>query len=123
VGVYLSVHEGPARISRVSDTPLELGMILSNEPGYYREGAFGIRIENLVVVVEADPVPGGDDRPMRALRTLTFVPIDRRLIVTSMLTPAERDWIDAYHATTFRVLAPRVMSATREWLEAATAPL
>ncbi len=73
VGAYLSVHEGPQRLSRISDVPLEPGMILSNEPGYYREGAFGIRIENLIVVQEAAPLPGGDgEREMLCWRTLTF---------------------------------------------------
>jgi Xaa-Pro aminopeptidase len=124
VGVFLSVHEGPARISRVSDIPLEPGMILSNEPGYYREGAFGIRIENLIVVEEAPPLDGADpQRRMLAFRTLTFVPIDRRLIDVAALTPAERAWIDAYHRATFERIAPRVKPASRAWLDAATAPL
>jgi Xaa-Pro aminopeptidase len=80
VGVYLGVHEGPQRLSRVSTVPLEPGMILSNEPGYYREGAFGIRIENLIVVTEAPRLPGGDARDMLDFDTLTWAPIDRRLI-------------------------------------------
>ena len=79
VGAYLSVHEGPQRISKTGHTPLEPGMIISNEPGYYRAGDFGIRIENLVVVREAEPVPGGD-RPMHSFETITLAPIDRRLI-------------------------------------------
>lgn len=123
VGVYLSVHEGPQRISRVSDVVLEPGMILSNEPGYYREGHWGIRIENLIVVREADPVPGGDARVWRDFETLTWVPIDRRLIVAGMLTGAERDWIDAYHAGVLERIGPRVEGATRAWLERACAPL
>jgi Xaa-Pro aminopeptidase len=124
VGVFLSVHEGPARISRVSDLPLEPGMILSNEPGYYREGAFGIRIENLIVVREAPELFGADpQRRMLAFDTLTFVPIDRRLIDRGMLTAPERAWLDAYHRETLDKLAPRVKPGTREWLEAATAPL
>jgi Xaa-Pro aminopeptidase len=98
VGVYLSVHEGPQRLSRLSDVPLEPGMILSNEPGHYREGVWGIRIENLVVVEEAAPVPGGDDRAFLGFRTLTWAPIDRRLIVAGMLSPGERAWLDAYHS-------------------------
>ena len=98
VGAYLSVHEGPQRLSRISHVPLEPGMILSNEPGYYREGAFGIRIENLVVVTRADVPEGGDaHRNMLCWQTLTFVPLDRRLIVAGMLTQGERDWLDAYH--------------------------
>jgi Xaa-Pro aminopeptidase len=98
VGAFLSVHEGPQRISRLSDVPLDPGMILSNEPGYYREGAFGIRIENLIVVQPAPPLPGGDDRAMLAFETLTFAPIDRRLIQVEALSPGERAWLDAYHA-------------------------
>ncbi len=121
VGVYLSVHEGPQRISRLSDTPLEAGMILSNEPGYYREGAFGIRIENLIVVTDAPK--GVDDRKMLAFDTLTWVPMDRRLIDLALLSPAERDWIDGYHADTMRLIGPRVEGAALDWLKAATAPL
>jgi Xaa-Pro aminopeptidase len=123
VGVYLSVHEGPQRLSRISDVPLEPGMILSNEPGYYREGAFGIRIENLVVVEPAPPLPGADDREMLAFRTLTFAPIDRSLVVPEMLSEDERAWLDAYHAEVRARLSPRVTAATRAWLERATAPL
>ncbi|MCX7644178.1 MAG: aminopeptidase P family protein [Rhodobacteraceae bacterium] len=123
VGVYLSVHEGPQRLSRISDVPLEPGMILSNEPGYYREGAFGIRIENLVVVEPAPPLPGADEREMLAFRTLTFAPIDRGLIVPGMLSAEERAWLDAYHAEVRAKLSPRVSEPTRAWLERATAPL
>jgi Xaa-Pro aminopeptidase len=123
VGVYLGVHEGPQRLSRASSVPLEPGMILSNEPGYYREGAFGIRIENLVVVVEAPPLPGGDDRAMLGFETLTWAPIDRRLIVADMLAPWERDWIDSYHAEVLARIGPLVDAATRDWLEAACAAI
>jgi Xaa-Pro aminopeptidase len=123
VGVYLGVHEGPQRLSRASSVPLEPGMILSNEPGYYREGAFGIRIENLVVVVEAPPLPGGDDRAMLGFETLTWAPIDRRLIVADMLAPWERDWIDSYHAEVLARIGPLVDEATRDWLEAACAAI
>lgn len=123
VGVFLSVHEGPARIARTADVPLEPGMILSNEPGHYREGAWGIRIENLVVVEEAAPLPGGDDRAMLRLRTLTWVPIDRRLIVAGMLSKGERAWVDAYHAGVLDRIGPRVEGAARDWLEAACLPI
>jgi Xaa-Pro aminopeptidase len=124
VGAYLSVHEGPQRLSKTSHVPLLPGMILSNEPGYYREGAFGIRIENLLVVQDAPDLPGGDaERAMLNWRTLTYVPIDRRLIVTDMLTNAERDWLNAYHAEVAEKIAPRVGSAAKLWLDAATAPL
>ncbi|MBV1926065.1 MAG: aminopeptidase P family protein [Rhodobacteraceae bacterium] len=124
VGAYLSVHEGPQRLSKISHVPLLPGMILSNEPGYYREGAFGIRIENLLVVQKAPNLPGGDTgRAMLNWRTLTFVPIDRRLIVTETLTQAERDWLNAYHAEVMEKIAPRVGSAAKLWLDEATAPL
>src|SRR5690242_4705566 len=96
VGSYLSVHEGPARISKLGTTPLKRGMILSNEPGYYKTDAFGIRIQNLKLVTSAN-VPGAE-KPMNAFETLTFAPIDRRLIDVAMLSPAERDWLNAYHA-------------------------
>ena len=92
VGSYLSVHEGPARISKLGNTPLKRGMILSNEPGYYKTGEYGIRIENLVLVVEGPAVEGGE-KPLNAFETLTLVPIDRRLIEMSMLT-LRRDFLD-----------------------------
>ena len=123
VGAFLSVHEGPQRISRISDVALEPGMILSNEPGYYREGAFGIRLENLIVVEPAPILEGGDARKHFAFETLSFVPLDRRLIVTAMLSPGERGWLDSYHAETFAKLAPRVSANALDWLIAATAPL
>ncbi|KIT18012.1 aminopeptidase P family protein [Jannaschia aquimarina] len=123
VGVYLGVHEGPARISRLSNIPLEPGMILSNEPGYYRTGAYGIRIENLIVVEQAEPLPGGDAREMFAFSTLTWVPIDRRLIDTSILSPAERTWLDDYHATVLERVGPRLDGEDLRWLKAACAPL
>ena len=123
VGAYLSVHEGPQRLSRISHVPLEPGMILSNEPGYYREGAFGIRIENLIVVEEAPALPGADAREMLAFRTLTYVPIDRRLIDAALLTGAERDWLNAYHAEVLDRIGPRCGDAARAWLEAACAPI
>lgn len=123
VGVYLSVHEGPQRISRVSTLPLQPGMILSNEPGYYREGAFGIRIENLIVVTEAAPLAGADDRLMLEFTTLTWAPIDRRLIDAEALNSDEIAWIDAYHAQTAEKLRPHLPSDTGAWLDRVTAPL
>ena len=123
VGAFLSVHEGPQRLSRISDVPLQPGMILSNEPGYYREGVFGIRIENLIVVQAAPALPGGDDRRQYCFETLTFAPIDRRLIVTAALSPGERDWLNAYHAETLARLSPRLTAGARAWLEQAAAPL
>jgi Xaa-Pro aminopeptidase len=123
VGVYSCVHEGPQRLSRASTVPLEPGMILSNEPGYYREGAVGIRIENLVVVKDATPLPEGDGGARLAFETLTYVPIDRRLIATEMLSHAERDWLDTYHAACHDKLAPLVSPQTRDWLKSATRTL
>ncbi len=123
VGAYLSVHEGPQGFSRRNGVPLEAGMILSNEPGYYRIGAFGIRIENLMVVRDAPDVPGGDARKMLDFETLTHVPLDRRLIRTPDLAPGEKDWIDRYHADTLTLVGPRVDGAALDWLKAACAPL
>lgn len=124
VGAFLSVHEGPQGLSRRSDVPLEPGMILSNEPGYYREGAFGIRIENLVVVEKAPALPGGDaQRDMLQFDTLTFVPIDRRLIDSDLLTRDERTWLNAYHAEVLDKIGPRVSDAAMTWLRDATAEI
>ncbi|MBT8411906.1 MAG: aminopeptidase P family protein [Octadecabacter sp.] len=123
VGAYLSVHEGPQGISRRAETPLEAGMILSNEPGYYREGAFGIRIENLIVVRAAAAVQGGDARDMLDFETLTYVPLDRRLIDTALLSREETTWIDAYHADTQHKISPLLDGAASHWLQAACAPL
>jgi len=122
VGSYLSVHEGPARISKLGTTALRRGMILSNEPGYYKAGAYGIRIENLVLVVEAAAVPGAE-KALNAFETLTLAPIDRRLVVADMLTPDEMDWLDGYHARVAQMLSPLVDDETRAWLAAATRPL
>ena len=124
VGVYLSVHEGPQRISRISEIPLRPGMILSNEPGYYREGAWGIRIENLIVVEDFAIPRGGDGhREMLGFETLTFAPIDRRLIDVAALSPGERDWLDRYHADVAAKIGDRVEGPAAVWLKAATAPL
>lgn len=123
VGVYLCVHEGPQRISRASEVPLQPGMILSNEPGYYREGAFGIRIENLIVVREAPALAGADDRAMYAFDTLTWVPIDRRLILPALLGSGERAWLNSYHVACLEKIGPRLSGAARLWLTQATNPL
>ncbi|PYE82510.1 aminopeptidase P family protein [Pseudoroseicyclus aestuarii] len=123
VGAYLSVHEGPAGLSRRNTEPLAAGMVISNEPGYYKEGAYGIRIENLLAVTPAPDLPGADDRPMLSFETLTWVPLDRRLILADRLTQAERDWIDRYHADTLRLIGPRVSGPVGDWLKAACAPL
>lgn len=123
VGAYLCVHEGPQRLARGGDVPLMPGMILSNEPGYYREGAFGIRIENLIVVRPADPVTGGDMREMLDFETLTWVPIERKLIDLGLLTPDERAWIDTYHATCRDKIGTLLTGDCRLWFDAATAEL
>jgi Xaa-Pro aminopeptidase len=122
VGSYLSVHEAPARISKLGTTALKAGMILSNEPGYYKTGAYGIRIENLVLVIGAAAVPGAE-KPLYAFETLTLAPIDRRLIVAEMLTPDEAAWLDGYHARVFEALSPLLDADSRAWLTAATRPL
>jgi Xaa-Pro aminopeptidase len=121
VGVFLSVHEGPQRIARISEIPLEPGMMLSNEPGYYREGAFGIRIENLIVVREAPKL--GNERDQLCFETITWVPIDRRLIDAGLLAPGERSWINRYHAEVRDKIGPRVSPQAKTWLDAATRPI
>lgn len=122
VGSYLSVHEGPQSISRGGMAEIEPGMIISNEPGYYKEGAYGIRIENLVLATEP-ATPAGGDRDMLGFETLTLVPIDRRLIVKELLTPDETRWIDTYHATVAAMIGPELDAPTRRWLDTATKPL
>jgi Xaa-Pro aminopeptidase len=122
VGSYLSVHEGPARISKLGAAPLKRSMILSNEPGYYRTGAYGIRIENLVLVTEAAAV-ADPEKPFNAFETLTLAPIDRRLVEPAMMSAEEITWLDAYHARVRDVLADLVDASTREWLDAATTPI
>jgi Xaa-Pro aminopeptidase len=122
VGSYLSVHEGPARISKVGTVPLRRGMILSNEPGYYKTGEYGIRIENLVLVI-AEPEPAGAEKPLNAFETLTLAPIERRLIDAKLLTEKERTWLDSYHSRVREVIGPLVDGETRKWLENATRSL
>jgi Xaa-Pro aminopeptidase len=123
VGSYLGVHEGPQGISkRASTVALKPGMIVSNEPGYYKEGAYGIRIENLQVVTEPAPIEGGE-RPMLGFETLTLAPMDRRLVDASLLTHEELAHLNAYHARVLAVIGPLVPAATRAWMEAACAPI
>jgi Xaa-Pro aminopeptidase len=120
VGSYLSVHEGPQNISKKPILqPLKPGMICSNEPGYYKEGEYGIRIENLVVVTEPKPVPDGD-RPMMEFETITLAPIDLNLVAVNLLTDEERMWLNQYHKRVRETLAPQVDVETREWLAQAT---
>ena len=122
VGAYLGVHEGPQGIARRYLSPLEAGMILSNEPGHYKEGEYGIRIENLLAITPPD-IPAGGDRMMLGFETLTFVPIDRNLILAEILTVDERSWLNDYHAEVFEKLNGLVSDATLLWLQTACAPI
>lgn len=123
VGAYLNVHEGPASISRRSgDVALEPGMILSNEPGYYREGAFGIRLEVLCAVTEPS-VPAGGERQMLGMETLTLCPFDRAMIDPGLLDAEEIAWLDAYHARVRAALEPLLPEDAARWLAEATRPL
>jgi len=123
VGVYLGVHEGPHRIAKAPNTiALQPGMIVSNEPGYYKSGEYGIRIENLEVVMPAEDIPGGE-RPMHRFEALTLAPIDKRLVVLEMLTDVERTQFNTYHARVLREIGPLVDGEAGEWLKAACAPL
>ncbi|MBB3461858.1 aminopeptidase P family protein [Rhizobium sp. BK377] len=123
VGSYLSVHEGPQRISRLSTQELLPGMILSNEPGYYRPGHFGIRIENLIYVREAEAIDGGD-MSMLGFETLTFCPIDRNIVIPELLTHDELHWFNEYHRQTREALMPLIHDRdVKAWLENATLPL
>ena len=127
VGTYLAVHEGPQRIAKPAggqagtEEPLHAGMILSNEPGYYKAGHFGIRIENLVVVTPQRIA--GAEEDMLGFETITFAPIAQNLVDVSLLSGAEADWLDAYHAEVLAKLGTGMEGAEREWLEAACAPL
>lgn len=122
VGSYLSVHEGPQSISRAGMVALEPGMICSNEPGYYKQGHYGIRLENLVLVTEPAK-PDGGERPVMGFETLTLVPFDRRLIVREMLARDQLEWLNAYHLRVLEVIGPGVDVRARAWLEAAARPI
>jgi Xaa-Pro aminopeptidase len=127
VGSFLAVHEGPQRIAPVTssqsggDEPLAAGMIISNEPGYYKTGEYGIRIENLVLVVDVEIT--GAEKEMLGFETLTFAPIDRRLIVKEMLGPREVAWLNDYHRQVVEKIGPNLSGSDREWLEKACAPI
>ncbi len=127
VGAYLSVHEGPQRIATPNypgggpSEPLRAGMIISNEPGYYKAGEYGIRIENLILVEDREV--DGAEAPMLGFETLTFCPIERSLIVPALLNDAERDWLDAYHARVLAVLGPQMAGDELAWLAAKCAPI
>jgi Xaa-Pro aminopeptidase len=122
VGSYLSVHEGPARINKIDRTPLEPGMILSDEPGYYKPGHYGIRIENLVLVHEPQEIEGGN-RAMMGFETLTLAPIDRRLVDAALLTEEELAWFNGYHARVAAAVGLLLEGEDREWLTKACAPV
>ncbi|MGZ8347099.1 MAG: aminopeptidase family protein P, partial [Allosphingosinicella sp.] len=127
VGSFLAVHEGPQRISPAGsgqaggDEPLRAGMILSNEPGYYKTGEYGIRVENLVLVVPREVT--GAEKEMLGFETLTFAPLDRRLIDTKLLSTGEREWVDTYHAQVLEVVGPQLDGEALAWLEAQCRPL
>ncbi|QNT78662.1 aminopeptidase family protein P [Entomobacter blattae] len=120
VGSYLSVHEGPPRISSVPSIPLQAGMILSNEPGYYQEGQYGIRLENLILVQE---VPDTPQRPFLMFETLTLVPFDRRLINPTLLTAPEVEWLNTYHSRIFQTISPQLTPQEQDWLRVACEPI
>lgn len=123
VGAHLSVHEGPQRISKMPNSvALQPGMVISNEPGYYKDGHYGIRIENLVCVRALDDIDGGE-RPMLSFDTLTFAPIDQRLVVTALLTEPEIEWLNSYHAEVLKKIGPQLDGTDLTWLKAATDPI
>lgn len=119
VGSFLSVHEGPQGISRRSTVALEPGMILSNEPGYYREGAYGIRLENLILVKEPEDITGGE-QPMMSFETLTLAPFNKKLIEKELLTKAELKWLNSYHRRVWKTIGPELKGAEKAWLKEAT---
>lgn len=123
VGHYLSVHEGPQRLSRISKVPFEKGMFLSNEPGFYKEGQFGIRTENLIIVQPAALSEDANLSELFEFETLTYVPIDRRMMVVEMMNSDEIEWINTYHQVCRDKMNSRVSQETRLWLEQATQPI
>lgn len=122
VGSYLSVHEGPQRIAKTGTVPLKPGMILSNEPGYYPAGEYGIRLENLELVSEAAPIAGGE-RPMLGFETLTLAPMDLRLVDPALLSEEETAWLNAYHKRVREAVGPLVEGPVADWLDRATASI
>ncbi len=122
VGSFLAVHEGPQGISRRAMVPFEPGMVLSNEPGYYREGAYGIRLENLELITEPEEISGGE-HPMMHFETLTLAPFDQNLIESELLTKTEIKWLNAYHRTVWKTIGKHLKGAQKSWLKEATTPL
>ena len=123
VGQFLSVHEGPQRISRQSHVAFQEGMILSNEPGFYEEGRFGIRTENLLVVQPAQVPEGGNIKALFEFETLTYVPIDLRMVIVEMLSENEKIWLNSYHQTCRDKIGPRLSADCQLWLQQATEPI
>ena len=121
VGAYLNVHEGPQSISRRGMEPLQASMIISNEPGFYREGQYGIRIENLVIVKGPEPIEGGE--PMLDFETVTRCPIDLRLVDPTMMNDDELHWLNAYHGWVKRELTGHLTEEEQDWLTTATRPI
>ncbi|MGF7004846.1 aminopeptidase P family protein [Aminobacter sp. BE322] len=122
VGSYLAVHEGPQRIAKTGVEKLLAGMILSNEPGYYKPGQYGIRLENLILVTRPDGLAGGDIA-MHGFETLTLAPFDQRMLRTDLLTREELDWLNAYHARVLAEIGTMLDGETLAWLEKATKPI
>ena len=123
VGSYLSVHEGPQALSRHNNVPLEPGMIISNEPGYYKKNSYGIRIENLIFVREISKEQSRDGRNMMEFETLTMVPIDTNIIECSLLTELEKKWINNYHSIVYKKLNPILTKSAQKWLKTACEPI
>lgn len=122
VGSYLAVHEGPQRIAKSGTEKLLEGMMISNEPGYYKEGAYGIRLENLILVAPAEAIDGGDI-DMHSFETLTLAPFDKRMLNTELMTREELHWLDQYHARVLAEIGPMLDGEALAWLEQATQPL
>ena len=123
VGAFLSVHEGPQRISKVPNRVALLpGMVVSNEPGYYKADAYGMRMENLQAVVALAPLPG-EEQAMLGFEVLTLAPIDRKLIDLDVLHSEERAWVDSYHQQVLAAYLPQLAGATASWLQEVCAPL
>ena len=121
VGSYLNVHEGPHRISKIANSvALQPGMIVSNEPGYYKAGEYGIRLENLITVIKLRAI---GEREMLTFENLTLIPYDKKLINIKSLSLEEKDWLDAYHQKVWDSLSSNIKPEAIEWLREATTPL
>ena len=123
VGSFLSVHEGPQALSRQNNVPLEPGMIISNEPGYYKKNSYGIRIENLIYVREISKERSRDGRIMMEFETLTMAPIDKNIIECSLLSELEKKWLNNYHSIVYKKLNPILTKSAQKWLKTACEPI